>query len=212
MNIDSLRFNIWSSSLETPSIGLEENDWLIDYDPDIKYSKTVNVKIIGVYDDLDDDFPEIEIGYINGTFIDVGSIDKGEYPVAEIFDCVSQDVYNVYEAIVDRKGKIKSYCSGCNKSVFVLERFYIEKQYRNKGIGKKVLSLLEDLLRYSLNLNIGCIVLLPNAQEKNDQGMLRTVKDPELKDELTKRLIKFYESVGYKKIKGNPHMYKNAGL
>lgn len=60
--------------------------------------------------------------------------------------------------------------SGC------LQRFFVNPEYRNKGIAQNILDNLDHLLRYSLNLNIRCIVtyIKPDkGQEDNMEDIMK---------------------------------------
>ncbi|MDI6706311.1 MAG: GNAT family N-acetyltransferase [Bacillota bacterium] len=112
--------------------------------------------------------------------------------------------------MTDKDGNIRDECSGMSLNIFHIERFYIEEEFRNKGIGEKILDLLDDILNYTLNCEVGCYILLPNPITKNDKNELKIIKDENLNKKLKKKLVKFYRKCGYKKISKSDYMYLNT--
>ena len=146
-----------------------------------------------------------KIGYIKGVLLDTEHILK---------ELKSDEVLKVLE-FNDKEDEeeIKSFYiqvlskGNCKDNAFYITELFIEKQHRGNGIGRKIFAELPGFLYDKVNRNISCIYLMPGPLEKVD-GEVKYIMNS--KDEqmvaLKQRLIKFYESVGFKRI-GNTDFY-----
>lgn len=209
MEIKEIRYRVSSSTSITPSINLKEEKSLDIYEYD-SYWQYVYIHILGSTKDKEfDDFEDIELGFMQGTYFKIDDMDNEGICKFDISDSISQETYDVYTNLFNSDDSEKEGVIGINGNVFSIDRIYIENQYRNFGIGTRVITDLEKILQYSLNCTIGNFILLPSAIEKVDDE-LKQIIDNEEYVVLTKRLQKFYKSIGFKKIHKREHMYFNT--
>lgn len=209
MKIKEIRYKVSSSTLTTPSTSLNEEKSLDIYEYD-SYWQYVCIHILGSTKDEEfDDFEDIELGVLQGTYFKINDMDNEGISKFDVFDSISQETYDVYANLFNSNGIEKEGVIGINGNVFSIDRIYIENEYRNFGIGRRLITDLEKILQYSLNCTIGNFILLPSAIEKVDNE-LKQVTDNEEYVALTKRLQEFYKSIGFKKIHKGSHMYFNT--
>lgn len=146
-----------------------------------------------------------KIGYIKGVLLNTEHILK---------ELKSEEVLKVLE-FNDKEDEeeIKSFYiqvlskGNCKDNGFYITELFIEKEYRGNGIGRKIFDELPKFLYDQVDRDISCIYLMPGPLEKVD-GEVKYIMNS--KDEqmvaLKERLIKFYESVGFKRI-GNTDFY-----
>ncbi|MEM3489843.1 MAG: GNAT family N-acetyltransferase, partial [Nitrososphaerota archaeon] len=108
-------------------------------------------------------------------------------------DCISGDLLEVAENIVDKNGCIKDSICDFDDGLFYIERFYIKPEYRRKGIGSFAIEFLPYILEYTLNVSIGALTIIPNAG-KDDY--FENQKE-------TKKLVEFANKHGFKKIRNS---------
>lgn len=209
MEIKEIRYKVSSSTDTTPSASLGEEKSLHIYEYD-SYWQYVYIDILGsTKEGEDDDFEDIKLGFLHGSYFKIDDMDNDGISKFDVFDSISQETYEVYSNLFDSHGIEKKGCIGINGNVFSIDRLHIEKEYRNCGIGRRVITDLEKILQYSLNCKVGNFILLPSALEKVGES-LKQVDDEKLYDTLTKRLQKFYRSIGFKKVPKGTHMYFNT--
>lgn len=209
MEIKEIRYKISSSTSTTPSASLREEKSLHLYEYD-SYWQYVCIDILGNRREGEfDDFEDIELGFLHGTYFKIDNMDNDGINKFDVFDSISQETYDVYSNLFDSHGIEKEGRIGINGNVFSIDRLYIEKEYRNCGIGRRVITDLEKILQYSLNCKVGNFILLPSALEKVGES-LKQIDDEKAHGTLTKRLQKFYRSIGFKKVPKGTHMYFNT--
>lgn len=209
MRFDYLSFKVWSSKTETPGFKLEGDDWLSSFEPEDRYDANIEIDIFGEVFDLDKDRSvKKNIGFIYGIIFDVESAyDDGE-DIHDIFDSHSADALALYESLKGDEGDLNFEYVGLGTNVFYIDFIYIEEKYRCKELGAKVLEMLEDLIKYSLNYKIGCIALIAIAMDKSKNKGYRydIVDNPELKN----KVKKFFINSSYRTIPGTEFMFRNT--
>jgi GNAT superfamily N-acetyltransferase len=203
-----IKYKINTSTDITPVRDLEEKNAIEIYEYDL-YWQSIYIDILGSKKSELDDFENINLGYISGTYFKINDMEDDGVDKIDVFDSISQETYEVYKSLYDVDGIERGEYIGINGNVFYIDRFYIEKEYKNLGIGSKALIDLEIILKYSLNCKVGNFILLPSAIEKIDNS-LQMVKDNEAHLKLTNKLKKFYKHFGFKKIKNSNYMYFNT--
>ena len=85
-------------------------------------------------------------------------------------------------------------------NVFYIERLYVEKEYRNKGNAKALLSKLGDITRDIFKLNVSQIIVYTNPFKVNngDDEMIRNSRD------LDEKLLQLYKIAGFEEIDEAP--------
>lgn len=209
MEIKEIRYMVSSSTSTTPSTSLAEEKSLYIYEYD-SYWQSVYIDILGSIKEGEfDDFEDIKLGFLHGTYFKIDDMDNEGISKFDVFDSISQETYEVYSNLFNSDDIQKEDVIGINGNVFSVDRLYIEKEYRDCGIGRRVIKDLEKILQYSLNCKVGNFILLPSAIEKVG-GNLKQVSDEMEYVTLTKRLEKFYRNIGFKKIRKGTHMYFNT--
>lgn len=81
-------------------------------------------------------------------------------------------------------------------NLFYIERLYVEKEYRNKGYAKVLLSKISDIVRDIFKLNVIQIIVYANPFEISNSGdeMIRDSSD------LDEKLLQLYKTAGFEKI------------
>lgn len=126
-----------------------------------------------------------------------------------VFDNIYQETFDAYSNLFNVDDTAKDGFIGINGNVFSIDRLYIENQYGNCGIGRRVIIDLQKILQYSLNCKIGNLILLPSAIEKVGED-LKPLYYEENYQTMTKRYQKFYRSLGFREVNNGAHMYFNT--
>lgn len=162
------------------------------------YKKEIMINIIHDYQ---------EIGYIKGVLLNVDNILK-ELKSDEVLKVLEftdkeeeEEIKTFYIQVLSKKN--------CKDNAFYITELFIDKEYRGNGIGRKIFKQLPRFLDRNIKESISCIYLMPGPLEKIN-GEVEYIMN--LKDEkmvfLKQRLIKFYESIGFRKIGGTDFYYK----
>ncbi len=154
-----------------------------------KYKKEISINIVE---------KGVKVGYLSGVLLNVDNI---------LTELKADEALKVLEfADKEQEEEIKSFYiqvlrrQGCKDKAFYITELFIEKEYRGNGIGSKIFKVLPKFLLKN-NLNVSCIYLMPGPLERI-KGEVKYIMNP--KDEqmvaLKNKLIKFYESAGFKRI------------
>lgn len=209
MEIKEIRYKVSSSTSTTPATSLTEEKSLSIYGYDL-YWQYVQIDMLGSTKEGEfDNFENIDLGFLQGIYFKIDDMENEGISKFDVFDSISQETYDVYSNLFDSNGIEKDGLIGINGNVFSIDRLYIENQYRNCGIGRRVITDLQKILEYSLNCKIGNFILIPSAIEKVGED-LKMISDEKEYTILTKRLQKFYRSLGFKKINKGTHIYFNT--
>ena len=209
MEIKEIRYKVNSSSATTPPTRLHDNKPLYIYADD-SFWQIIQIHIMGSTKEDDfDDFENIDLGFLEGTYFKIEDMEMEGINKFDLFDNISQEIHDLYSNLFDMDGIYKDGVIGIKGNVFSIDRLYIENEYRNCGIGRRVIVDLQNILDYSLNCKIGNFILLPSAIEKVEED-LRPVSDEKEYAALTKRLQAFYRRLGFKKVPKGKHMWFNT--
>lgn len=162
------------------------------------YKKEIMINIANEYG---------EIGYIKGVLLNVDNIFK---------ELKSDEVLKVLEFTdKEEEEEIKTFYiqvlskENCKDSAFYITELFIEKEYRGNGIGRKIFEQLPKFLDRNIAEPISCIYLMPGPLERIN-GEVEYIMNPKDKEMvfLKQRLIRFYESVGFKRIGETDFYYR----
>lgn len=149
-----------------------------------------------------------QIGHIILSYIDVelGQY-KGDMSAHSVFDYRDEDVYRAYQHLYDKNGELNDEFRGfANDNFIYIDDIFIEPKYRNMGIGTEIVRNINNMIRYLLKLNVGCIFLFARPSEKDTEGEILRIMD----NKSQQRLIKFYKNCGFQRIKNTGYMYHNT--
>lgn len=163
-------------------------------------------------EDEDDEIQE-EIGRIELIYLDIILAEKNGYGVEDVFDMTSSDVYLAYKHLYDNdETPNMKYISEYVDNAVYVDRFDINKKYRNMGLGSKIMENLPELLSQLLKLYPTYIFLYANPYERtsdeNDNEIIEHCRRIDDKNAIEK-LIKFYEKNGYKRVENTQYMVRN---
>lgn len=154
-----------------------------------RYKKEIDINIVE---------NGVKIGYISGILLNVNNI---------LNELKSEEALKILEfSDKEQEEEMKSfYIQVLSKSsnaekVFYITELFIEKEFRGKGTGSMIFRVLPQFLK-NIDSDISYIYLMPGPLERID-GQVRYIMNP--KDQqilaLKNKLIKFYESAGFKRI------------
>ena len=206
MEIKEIRYRVSSSTSTTPITSLNEEKTLYIYEYD-SFWQSIQIDILGTT--KEEDFEDIDLGFLEGIYFKVDDMENEGINKLDVFDSISQEAYDAYSNLFDTDGIEKEGIIGINGNIFSIDRLYIKNEYRNCGIGRRIIIDLQKILEYSLNCKIGNFILLPSALEKVGED-LKQVTDKKEYTTLTKRLQNFYRSLGFKKVYKGTHMWFNT--
>lgn len=145
-----------------------------------------------------------QIGRIEMTYMDVWMAEEIGYGVYDLFDLIDSEKQGVCEYLFSFDGKQNDEYVGMDRDVLYIDEIFIEKKYRNRGIGSKLIKELPRLIKQILKLRLGCIVLLANPFEIEGKKMKPSSDKKEIE-----KLIKFYAKNGFQRIGDTQYLVKN---
>ena len=155
--------------------------------------------------EADEDFNKTEkIGQIEMTYMDIWLAESLDYSIFMLFDMIDADKQDVGRYLFDSYQEKNDNYVGMDKDVLYIDKIYIEKKYRNKGLGRKIVQELPRMVRSILKLRPGCLVLLANPFEM-EEGELVANRDKEK----IEKLIEFYVNNGFERIEDTQYLVKN---
>lgn len=147
---------------------------------------------------------QVQIGKIEMTYMDVWMAEEVGYGVFDLFDLIDSEKQGVCEYLFDFDGEQNDKYVGIDKDVLYIDKIFIEKKYRNMGIGGLIVKELPKLIRQILKLRPGCIVLLANPFEIEEKEFKPTRDKKKIE-----KLIKFYTKNGFERIDNTPYLVRN---
>lgn len=144
-----------------------------------------------------------KIGTIELTYMDVWMAEQTGYDVFMLFDLIDAEKQGVYQYLFDDNEPNDEYI-GMDLDVMYIDKIFIEKEYRNIGIGSAIVKELPMLIRNILKLKPGCLVLLANPFEIENKEFM-----PESDKNKIEKLIGFYQKNGFKRIENTQYLVKN---
>ena len=165
----------------------------------------LNKKYFLIIYEADEDLNKKEkIGQIEMTYMDIVLAESLDYSIFMLFDMIDDDKQGIYQYLFDNLEEPNDQYVGMDTNVLYIDKIYIEKKYRNMGIGKKIVQELPKMVRSILKLRPGCLVLLANPFEMKE-GELVANREKEKIEEL----IKFYINNGFERIEDTQYLVKN---
>ena len=132
--------------------------------------------------DYNEDGTYESLGYITFSVINQSLINKNDF--IYVFDVTGDHMVlysHIEEYLKGDKDDIEGLLFG---SLVTFNEININKDYRNKGIGKKV---MQEFIKWSEIMDLGCIMLNALAYEEDGENKLSA----------SRRLHKFYQGVGF---------------
>ena len=145
-----------------------------------------------------------EIGKIEMTYIDVCMAEETGWSIFDLFDLIDSEKQGIYEYLFDEEEEPNSDYIGIDRDVLYIDKIFIEKKYRNRGIGTKLVKELPRLIKQILKLRPGCIVLLANPFEMKENELNATKEKKEIEN-----LIDFYINNGFERIENTQYLVRN---
>lgn len=145
-----------------------------------------------------------KIGKIEMTYMDVWMAEETGYEIYELFDLLDSEKEGVCEYLFDFDGYPNEEYVGLERDVLYIDKIFIEKKYRNLGIGSKIVKKLPRLIRQILKLRPGCIVLLANPFEMEGKELNANRDKKEIEN-----LIEFYVKNGFERIENTQYLVRN---
>ena len=147
------------------------------------------------------------IGYIRGVLLNVDNILR-ELKSDEVLKVLEftdkeeeEEIKTFYIQVLSKENR--------KDNAFYITELFIDKEYRGQGIGRKIFKQLPRFLSKNMSEPVSCIYLMPGPLERIN-GEVEYIMNP--KDEqmilLKHKLIRFYESVGFKRIGETDFYYK----
>lgn len=203
---DMLSFNAY---VDKPQIRYVEDDILSaikDIDIIEKYINHFVIRIL--ITDINED-TDTEIGFIRGKIIH-SEEEMEDCNFYEVCDAHSQELEEMAEVLIEKNWNLKNEIVNERDTICYISEFYLNKKFRNLGIGSFVLENLAELISYYSEQMITKIIVLPEPLVKGKDGLLKAMSEnnPE-KEKLKEDLIKFYSENVFKEIENSRYMIKN---
>lgn len=203
---DMLSFNAY---VDKPQIRYVEDDILSaikDIDMIEKYINHFVIRIL--ITDINED-TDTEIGFIRGKIIH-SEEEMEDCNFYEVCDAHSQELEEMAEVLIEKNWNLKNEIVNERDTICYISEFYLNKKFRNLGIGSFVLENLAELISYYSEQMITKIIVLPEPLVKGKDGLLKAMSEnnPE-KEKLKEDLIKYYSENGFKEIENSRYMIKN---
>lgn len=166
----------------------------------------INVIDISIIINIEFDIEEQEeAGFIKCKFIDMKEINSEEelYSVCTYESQALEEMSREFELLTSNQ---KEDIINNKKNILYIDGIYIEPKYRNKNIGSYILNNLKSILKYSLNLDVEFIILLPMPVEKIGYLEIKKLTDKVKLNENKKKLEKFYKKNKFIPIKKYMYM------
>ena len=128
----------------------------------------------------------------------------------EICDAANQELEEMAEAILDKNLNFKEEIADETDCIGYIPELYINKKFRNMGIGSFVLEHLAELLYHYTREMITKVVVLPEPAVRNRLGYLQSISESNKnKEKLEQSLIKFYKNNKFIEIPDTRYLIKD---
>lgn len=152
---------------------------------------------------------EMKIGCVKGSLFLPMDFTRFDINFHDVADCRGWDLYDMACAIIGNDGNIKNDIAEENDTIAYIEDFYINKQFRNFGIGSYIIENLPEISFFYTGLFINRLIVLPQPRvvnrERGHQNVSEKNKNKEL---LMKKLLDFYKINGFEFIGDTKYMLK----
>ncbi len=204
---DMLSFNAY---VDKPQIRYVEDDILSAIKNIDIIEKYINHFVIRILiTDINED-TDTEIGFIRGKIIH-SEDEMEDCNFYEVCDAHSQELEEMAEVLIEKNWNLRNDIVNKRDTICYISEFYLNKKFRNLGIGSFVLEHLTELISYYSEQMITKIIVLPEPLVKGKDGLLKAMSENNHeKEKLKEDLIKFYSENGFKEIKNSKYMIKNV--
>lgn len=142
-------------------------------------------------------------GLLLGRLLDIERCEEDEFDPLEVFDSVDQYTYEIYEMGQQHHRGILS------QNIFAIDSLMIYPEFRGKNVGTAALHILADLIEAQFNLEVGCFIVIPEPGYDSE----KEAKPNEAQyKHLKARCEKFWQKLGFERIKNSPYWYFNLDL
>ena len=133
---------------------------------------------------------EIKIGQARCYFLSgYDWVQESFVDLRDIADSISGDLLVAVKPVTDETGMLMDCYIHCN--ILYISKFFIEPEYRGKGIGRLVFPLIIDILCRE----VGVITIIPRPSEDNGQERIES-NDPRYSS-ILKGMTKFIKKYGF---------------
>ncbi len=132
---------------------------------------------MNIYVTNPDEEEKMQIGSIKGRFFTPMDFTRFGITLSDVADYRGWDFEAMASAIVGKDGNIKPEIADEDDTIVYIEDFYINKQFRNCGIGSYIIDNLEDILYYYANTVINKIIVLPQPRVVNKSKGLQNISE-----------------------------------
>lgn len=206
MGGDSLSFKmkIIKADMEYVTDNIYQHICNLDYD-----SRYFSRFCIDIYLSNEKSNKKKKIGFISGRYFTPDDYIQDELTFLEITDDIGEDIFDLAEEITGENEDIRPEIAKDLDTIAFIEEFYIEKQFRNSGIGSYVLSNLRELFWYYARECITHYIVLPQPRVINHNRKFQNVSDAN-KDKyiLETKVHHFYIKNGFEYIENSKYMLK----
>lgn len=152
---------------------------------------------------------EMKIGYMKGNLFTPLDFTRFDIDFDDVADSRGWDFYDMACAIMGNDKNVRPEIADESDTICYIEDFYINKQYRNYGIGSYIINNLEEILFFYANLFPTTLIVLPQPRVVNkDRGHQNISEKNRNKDLLMEKLISFYKKNGFEFIENINYMLK----
>ncbi len=152
---------------------------------------------------------EMKIGYIKGSLFTPMDFTRFGIDFYDVADCRGWDFYDMACAIIGNDKNIRTEIASEDDTICYIDDFYINKQYRNYGIGSYVINSIDEILYFYSNLFPNKLIVLPQPRVINkSKGHQNVSEKNRNKDLLMEKLIAFYKKNGFDFIENTKYMQK----
>lgn len=202
---DMLSFNAY---VDKPQIRYVEDDILSAIKEIDIIEKYINHFVIRILiTDINED-TDTEIGFIRGKIIHSEEEMEG-CNFYEVCDAHSQELEEMAEVLTEKNWNLRNEIVNERDTICYISEFYLNKKFRNLGIGSFVLENLAELISYYSEQMITKIIVLPEPLVKGKDGLLKAMSENNHeKEKIKEDLIKFYFENDFKEIENSEYMIK----
>jgi GNAT superfamily N-acetyltransferase len=195
MDLDIGHINIrFESTL--PLVPSEPDDFILKYNITATYPLDMKAK----------DDKTITIAYASVVLLSPSCCHGNS--VAEACEAYEQDILDVYRILYyEYEDLIRPPLdSKYFEEIWYLERFFVDAEFRNRGLGSLIIKWIENFLC----CGHGAIVVLPRPLSVKNLRDGRYFVDitEKYSPELKEKLINFYEKQGFTKLRSTSYMYR----
>ena len=154
---------------------------------------------------------EMKIGYMKGSLFTPLDFTRFDIDFDDVADSRGWDFYDMACAIMGNDKNVKKEIADEIDTIGYIEDFYINKQFRNYGIGSYIINNLEEILYFYSSQFPTRLIVLPQPRVVNkDRGHQNVSEKNKNKDLLMKKLISFYKMSGFEFIENTKYMLKKV--